>query len=157
MRVVCENFFPDESSFHSGLSSPLNMATIGINTADDSSMKDQPGVSRNSSLNSIKSTFTLSALRSSFAGSQDSISFSRFGSMASLSDYTNGSFEDLNLEDNQKINIIEDLTVKFFKTAYKVKDNSFPTHLLELEKALVCKQITIPSYIFRPQNASTTI
>lgn len=137
MRIICEQFFPDEPVFESGLSSPLNMAAIGINTTDDSLTKDEPGVSRNSSLNSIRSNFTLSALRSSFAGSQDSVSFSRFGSMASISDFAAGSFEDLNFEDDQKFNIIEDLTVKFFKSAYKVKDSSFPSNLLELEKALV--------------------
>lgn len=137
MRIICEHLFPNEPAFESGLSSPLNMAAIGINTNDDTLAKEDHTVSRKSSLNSIRSNFTLSALRSSLAGSQESISFSRFGSMASLSEFAAGSFEDLDFEDEQKMNIIEDLNVKFFKSAYKVKDSSFPSNLLELEKALV--------------------
>lgn len=136
MKMISEYLFPDESTAQvSGLSSPLNMVSIGINTND--SPKEDQNVSRNSSLNSIRSSYTLSALRSSFAGSLESVSFSRFGSMLSLSDVPNNSFDDLSYNDERKLGIIEDLTVNFFKSGFKVKDSSFPSNLLDLEKALV--------------------
>lgn len=139
LKRFCESIFPEEmitTAFDSGLSSPLNMISIGINSKEDES-KDSRNISRNSSLNSIKSSMTLSALRLSFAGSQESVSFSRFGSMASLSDALTGSFDEFEFNDEHKMNIIEDLTVNFFKKAYKIKDNSFVSNLLELEKPLV--------------------
>jgi hypothetical protein len=136
MKMISEHLFPDESRVQAaGLSSPLNMVSIAINT--NNSPKDDHNVSRNSSLNSIRSSYTLSALRSSFAESQDSVSFSRFGSMLSLADVPNNSFDDLNCNYEQKAGIIEDLTVAFFKSGFKVKDPSFPSHILDLEKALV--------------------
>jgi hypothetical protein len=137
MKKISEHLFQDEPADPvSGLSSPLNMISIGINTSLESPKNDQ-NVSRNSSLNSIRSSYTLSALRSSFAGSQDSVSFSRFGSMLSLSDVPSDSFDELTIDTERKAGIIEDLTVKFFKSGIKVKDPSYPTNLLELEKALV--------------------
>ena len=136
-------FFPEESvAFNSELSSPLNMVSIDVS----SNYEGSKGVSRNSSLNSIRSSLTLSELRSSMVGSQDSLSFSRFGSMASLSEVHNGSFDELDIDEDRKVNIVEDLNTKFFKSAYKVKDKSFPSNLLELEKALV-KIIVRPTII----------
>lgn len=114
------------------------MISIDINNNEDE-LKDERNVSRNSSLNSVRSSLTLSALRSSFAGSQDTISFSRFGSMASLSDVPTDLIENLEFDEERRSNIIEDLRVKFFKKAYKIKDNSFASNLLELEKPLVQK------------------
>ena len=138
LRRFTESLFPEESvSFNCELSSPLNMASIDVNNTYDGLKDSDKGVSRNSSLNSIRSSFTLSELRSSMAGSQDSICFSKFGSMASLSDIPNNSFDELDIDEQQKVNIAEDLNIKFFKSAYKIKDKSFPSNLLELEKALV--------------------
>lgn len=135
MRRFCEDVFPRDLSIEkSELSSPLNMVSIDINTKDDKILSEET-VSRSSSLNSIKSSFTLSALRASFMGSQDSIS--RFGSMSSLSDFTFDSSEDVGFDSENNQNIIEDLTNKFFKSGYQVKDSSFSSNLLELEKALV--------------------
>ena len=57
--------------------------------------------------------------------------------MTSLSDIPNNSFDELDIDEQQKVNIAEDLNIKFFKSAYKIKDKSFPSNLLELEKALV--------------------
>lgn len=137
MKKISENLFQEELTDPvSGLSSPLNMISIDINTGLESPKNDQ-NVSRNSSLNSIRSSYTLSALRSSFAGSQESVSFSRFGSMLSLSDVPNDAFDDSSIDVERKAGIIEDLTVKFFKSGFKVKDSSYATNLLELEKALV--------------------
>lgn len=139
MKRISEHLFPDESIIQvSGLSSPLNMVSIKINTNYDSP-KEESNVSRNSSLNSIRSSYTFSALRSSFAGSQESISFSKFGSMLSLSDVPSDSFDDLSYNDERKTSIIEDLNVNFFKLGFKVKDTSFTANLLDLEKALVQK------------------
>lgn len=133
-----ESLFPTESVFvNSELSSPLNMISIDVSGNHEGSKYTDIGVSRNSSLNSIRSNLTLSELRSSMAGSQDSLSFSRFGSMASLSEIPTDSFDDLDIDEDKKMNIVEDLDTKFFKSAYKVKDKSFPFNLLELEKALV--------------------
>lgn len=138
MRRFKESLFPEESIFaNSELSSPLNMISIGVSSNNDASKYTDKGVSRNSSLNSIRSSLTLSELRFSMAGSQDTLSFSRFGSMASLSEIPNSSFDELDIDEDKKMSIIEDLNIKFFKSAYKVKDKSFPSNLLELEKALV--------------------
>lgn len=137
MKRISEHLFPERASIQvSGNSSPVDMVSIDINTGDDLT-KYENNVSRNSSLNSVRSSYTLSALRSSFAGSQESISFSRFGSMLSLSDIPNDSFDDLNFDDGRKANVIEDLNEKIFKSGFKVKDTTFPSSLLELEKALV--------------------
>ena len=138
MKRFKDSLFPEESLiFNSELSSPLNMISIDVSSNYEGSKDTDKGISRNSSLNSIRSSFTLSELRSSMVGSQDSLSFSRFGSMASLSEIPNGSFDDLDIDEDRKLNIIEDLNIKFFKSAYKVKDKSFPCNLLELEKSLV--------------------
>ena len=137
MKIISEHLFPDESTIQvSGLSSPLNMVSIKINSNYDSP-KDELNVSRNSSLNSIRSSYSFSALRSSFAGSQESVSFSKFGSMLSLSDVPNNNFDDLSYNDEHKTSIIEDLNVNFFKSGFKVKDTSFTSNLFDLEKALV--------------------
>lgn len=133
------SLFPEESlSFNSELSSPLNMVSIDVNYGTFKSIQTT-SISRNSSLNSIRSSLTLSELRSSMAASQDSLSFSRFGSMASLSEFQNDCFDDIDIDEDRKLNIIEDISIKFFKSAYKVKDKSFPSYLLELEKSLVRK------------------
>jgi hypothetical protein len=85
-------------------------------------------------------------------GSQDSLSFSRFGSMSSLSDYPAESLEDDDFDNDQIAEIIDDLTNKFFKNAYKIKDKDFASNLLELEKALViisfCKYIVLIQHIY---------
>lgn len=138
LKKFKDNLFPEEPlTLNTELSSPLNMVSIDVNINVDGCKYIDKGVSRNSSLNSIRSSLTLSELRSSMAGSQDSLSFSKFGSMASLSEIPNGSFDDLDIDENQKMNIIDDLDTKFFKSAYKIKDKSFPSNLLELEKTLV--------------------
>lgn len=138
MNRFKESIFPEESELvYSELSSPLNMMSIDVSSNVDLSKDTDKGVSRNSSLNSIRSSLTLSELRSSMAGSQDTLSFSRFGSMASLSEIPNDSFDEMSIDEDKKMSIIEDLIIKFFKSAYKIKDKSFPSNLLELEKALV--------------------
>jgi hypothetical protein len=127
------------------------MASIGVNL-EDNKVEHIRSVSRNSSLNLVQSSYTLSALRSSFMGSQDSLSFSRFGSMSSLSDYPAESLEDDDFDNDQIAEIIDDLTNKFFKNAYKIKDKDFASNLLELEKALViisfCKYIVLIQHIY---------
>lgn len=142
MRIICDELFPNKHEMtQSELSSPLNMAQIDINTNDEFEKNFLSNVSRNSSLSSMRSSFTLSALRSSFAGSQESISsFTRFGSMASLSDVSPIIESESFLFDEEKITIItEELTQKFFKSAYKVKDSNFSISLLELEKPMAPK------------------
>lgn len=135
MRRFCEHSFPQNSILKSlEPTSPLNMVSIDINTKDDKKI-DENFVSRSSSLNSIKSSFTLSTLRASFMGSQDSVS--KFGSMSSLSDFNEDISGDLDFDTDNIQNIIEDLTIKFFKSAHLVKQNNFSSNLLELEKALV--------------------
>ena len=116
------------------------MVSIDINSnEDDSKTKIFQSISRNSSLNSIRSSFTLSGLgeSESFAGSQESVSFFRFGSMASLSKLSTSSSDDSRIDDDQKQGILEDLSIKFFKKAYKIKEKNFPSNLLELENPLV--------------------
>lgn len=138
MRRFRDALFPEESiSFDSELSSPLNMISIDVNNSCGTFKSIETGVSRNSSFSSIRSSLTLSELRSSMTASQDSISFSRFGSAASLSDIQNDCFDYIDIDEERKMNIIEDISIKFFKSAYRVKDKSFPSYLLELEKSLV--------------------
>lgn len=143
MRRYCDTVFYSSSHYAtqttSELGSPLDMHSIGINSFDEKAPKDS-NVSRNSSLNSIKSNFTLSALRASFAGSQDSISVSKFGSFSSLSDLVCvGGEEEAEEEfDSEKIKeIVYDLNNRFFKSANLIKDKEFSAKLLELEKSLV--------------------
>lgn len=138
MRRYCSAVIPSENEEDETPTSPLDLASIEVNSGTG----DKMNISRNSSLASFRTNFALNRLQGSFMASQDSISsISRLGSFSSLADLASPLQQDEVSElDKERIKLIrEELLCKFIKSGSHIKDPRFPMKLLELEKSLVSR------------------